>query len=82
MGTQEYSSYNLHIPRKSFTKKINDSFHSNQTKKSQNLNNHQMKALNNLIQRTGIIICNADKVVIIDVNDYINEANRQFGINQ
>ena len=65
----------------SFTKQLNESIHPSQSKKASNLNKHEMKALNDLMNRTDIIICNADKggaTVIMDVNDYIKEANRQL----
>ena len=48
---------------------------------SKNLTKNEEIALNNLMKRTDIIICKADKggaTVIIDVNDYISEANRQL----
>ena len=48
---------------------------------STNLTTKEENALNNLMKRTDIIICKADKggaTVIIDVNDYIREAKRQL----
>lgn len=65
----------------SFTKEVNESIHSNEPRKACNLNKHEIKALSDLMNRNDIIICNADKggaTVIMDVNDYIKEANRQL----
>ena len=48
---------------------------------SRNLTRKEEDALNKLMSRTDIIICKADKggaTVIMDVNDYIDEANRQL----
>ena len=49
--------------------------------KFKNLNKKEDNALKTLIDRTDIVICNADKggaVVIMDVKDYIKEAERQL----
>ena len=46
-----------------------------------NLSKKEMLAMNDLKNRDDIVICKADKggaVVINDVNDYIDEANRQL----
>ena len=47
----------------SFTKQLNESIHPSQSKKASNLNKHEMKALNDLMNRTDIIIYNTDKAV-------------------
>ena len=50
-----------------------------------NLSRNGIEAMNDLKQRTDIIITKADKrgaVVIIDVKDYIKEADRQLGNTQ
>ena len=47
-----------------------------------NLTTDEKRALDQLSQRTDILICKADKggaTVILDVKDYIREANRQLG---
>ena len=47
-----------------------------------NLTKNETIALENLMLRDDIVICNADKgnaVVILDVEDYIKEANKQLG---
>ena len=65
----------------SFSKSINDSIRTQQPKSAKNLTKEETKALENLMKRDDIIICNADKggaVVIIDVKDYIQEAMRQL----
>ena len=46
-----------------------------------NLSRNEKRALNDLKNRTDIVICNADKggaVVISDVSDYVKEAERQL----
>ena len=46
-----------------------------------NLTKNEIKALENLIIRDDIVICNADKgnaVAILDVEDYIKGANKQL----
>ena len=46
-----------------------------------NLTKMEENALNNLMKRTDIIICKADKggaTVVVDVQDYIKEANKQL----
>ena len=65
----------------SFSKSINDSIRTQQPKSAKNLTKEETKALENLMKRDDIIICNADKggaVVIIDVKDYIQETMRQL----
>ena len=67
-----------------FTKQVNNSIQEKTTakqKQCKNLNKHEEKALTDLMERTDILICNADKggaVVIMDVKDYIREAERQL----
>ena len=59
-----------------FTQKINNSLQEQRDIKTipkKNLTKHGEKALNDLMKRNDIIICNADKggaVVILDVKDY------------
>ena len=65
----------------SFSKNINKSINEKRGKTAANLTKLETKALHNLMNRNDIIICNADKggaVVILDVEDYIQEAMRQL----
>jgi hypothetical protein len=53
----------------------------NLTMNRKNLSKKEEKAMNDLKNREDIVICKADKggaVVITDVDDYVNEANRQL----
>ena len=67
-----------------FTQQINNRIQQNDTSTQhgyKNLNKQEDKALKDLMERTDIIICNADKggaVVIMDVKDYMKEAERQL----
>lgn len=67
-----------------FTHKVNKTLQEQETKTSsphKNLTKEEEKALKDLMKRNDIIICNADKggaVVILDVKDYIEEAERQI----
>lgn len=66
-----------------FTQQVNNSLQeqTNDKKQYKNLNKNEDGALKDLMERTDIIICNADKggaVVIMDVKDYIQEAERQL----
>ena len=61
-----------------FTWKLNNSLEEQKetdNKQYKNLNKHEEKALQDLMERNEILICNADKggtVVIMDVKDYIH----------
>ena len=67
-----------------FTQKINNSLQEQRNIKTipkKNLTKPEEKALKDLMKRNDIIICDADKggsVVILDVKDYIKEADRQL----
>ena len=70
-----------------FTRKLNNSLEEQKetdNKQYKNLNKHEEKALQDLMERNEILICNADKggiVAIMDVKDYIQEAERQLSDN-
>ena len=66
-----------------FIKPINHDIKSSKTKKlpRDNLTKSEREALLNLQKRNDIIITKADKggtVAILDIKDYIDEANRQL----
>ena len=64
-----------------FSNSLNETLNRQKDKKARNLSKEETKALQSLMNRNDIIICNADKggaVVIIDIDDYIKEAMRQL----
>ena len=65
-----------------FTQRINNELQNTDFNKKQlmNLKKEEQEALESLMKRTDIIICNADKggaVVIMDVKNYIEELKKQ-----
>ena len=64
-----------------FANDINQSLDMPRSGPKKNLTKEEEKALNDLMTRNDIIFCSADKggaCVILDVNDYIKEAERQL----
>ena len=76
--------YNVHHTVNTFIEAFNNDLKNEPNKEApqkNNLNKHERKALEDLKNRTDIVITNVDKggaVVIQDVAEYINEANRQL----
>ena len=79
-----WEPYNIHHTVNTFIEAFKNEIENQpdtKTKRYNNLNKHELKALEDLRNQTDIVITNADKggaVVIQDTTEYIKEANRQL----